>query len=93
VVVLDLEMPFLNGMEVTRELRNLTPGPGVVICSVESDEEIVEAAQQAGPLGYVFKTHMTKDLIEAVSPPLAVSLSFPPSDLTFSFGRRRLSLA
>jgi len=66
VVVLDLEMPFLNGMEVTRELRKLTPGPRVVICSVESDEDIVEAAQQAGALGYVFKTHMTKDLIEAV---------------------------
>ena len=66
VVVLDLEMPFLNGMEVTRELRKLIPGPGVVICSVESDEEIVEAAQQAGALGYVFKTHMTKDLIKAV---------------------------
>ena len=66
LVVLDLEMPFLNGMEVARELRKLTQGPGVVICSVESDEGIVKAAQQAGALGYVIKPHMTKDLIEAV---------------------------
>ena len=34
--------------------------------TIMSDEEIVEAAQQAGALGYVFKTHMTQDLIEAV---------------------------
>jgi CheY-like chemotaxis protein len=43
VVVLDSEMPFLNGMEVTRELRKLTPGPRVVICSVESDDSPLAA--------------------------------------------------
>jgi two-component system nitrate/nitrite response regulator NarL len=66
VVVLDLGMPFLNGIEVTRELRKLGPTPAVVICSVESHAEIVEAAQQAGALGYVFKMHMDRDLITAV---------------------------
>src|SRR5215467_9282868 len=54
IVVLDLEMPLLNGIEVTRKLRKLGRTPAVVICSVESDPEIIEAAQQAGALGYVF---------------------------------------
>ena len=66
IIVLDLEMPLLNGIEVTRELRKLGPTPAVVICSVESGQEVIEAAQQAGALGYVFKMQMDRDLIEAV---------------------------
>ena len=66
VVVLDLEMPILNGIEVTRELRKVGPSPVVVMCSVETDREIVEAALQAGALGYVFKMSMNQDLLEAV---------------------------
>ena len=67
VVVLDLEMPILNGIEVTRELRKVGPSPVVVMCSVETDPEIVEAALQAGALGYVFKMSMNQDLLRAVS--------------------------
>jgi DNA-binding NarL/FixJ family response regulator len=66
LVVLDLEMPFLNGIEITRELRKLTQAPAIVICSVENDEEIVETARQAGALGYVFKMRMAQDLVVAV---------------------------
>ncbi len=66
VVVLDLQMPGLNGLEVTRELAQSPPSPAVVICSVENDLEIVKAARQAGALGYVFKARITKDLILAV---------------------------
>ena len=66
IIVLDLGMPVLNGIEVTRELRKLGPTPGVVICSVESDPEVIEAAEQAGALGYVFKMHMDRDLVKAV---------------------------
>ena len=66
VVVLDLEMPVLNGIYITKELMKHPPRPAVVICSVDSDPEIVEAARQAGALGYVFKARIAKDLIVAV---------------------------
>jgi DNA-binding NarL/FixJ family response regulator len=66
VAVLDLEMPELNGLEVTRELAESPLSPAVVICSVENDPETVEAARQAGALGYVFKARVAKDLIVAV---------------------------
>jgi DNA-binding NarL/FixJ family response regulator len=66
VVVLDLEMSGLNGIQVARELAGHPPSPAVVICSVESDPEIVEAARQAGALGYVFKARIREDLIVAV---------------------------
>lgn len=64
LVVLDLGMPVLSGMDVMRKLAKHSPS--VVICSVETDSEIVEAALQAGALGYVSKMRMEKDLIWAV---------------------------
>ena len=66
VVLLDLEMPGLNGIEVTRELAKSPSSPAVVICSVETDLEFIEAARQAGALGYVFKPRVDEDLIVAL---------------------------
>jgi DNA-binding NarL/FixJ family response regulator len=66
LVVLDLVMPALNGIEVSRELAKSSSSPPVVICSVETDPEIVETARQAGALAYVFKLRVQKDLILAV---------------------------
>ena len=66
VAVLDLAMPVLNGIDATKELRKMPLAPAVVICSVSIDPEVVEAAQQTGALGYVFKTHMSQDLVKAV---------------------------
>jgi len=66
LVVLDLEMPLLNGIDVTRELANHSPATRTVICSVETDPEIVETAVAAGAMGYVFKSRIETDLILAV---------------------------
>jgi DNA-binding NarL/FixJ family response regulator len=66
LVVLDLQMPELHGLQVTRELAMHPPSPPVVICSVETDPEVVEAARQAGAVAYVFKMRVQKDLILAV---------------------------
>jgi two-component system nitrate/nitrite response regulator NarL len=66
VVVLDLEMPGLNAIEVINELAKYPSSPAVVICSIENDPDIVEAARKAGALGYVFKPRITQDLIAAV---------------------------
>ena len=66
VVVLDIRMPVLDGIELTRVLQKEPHSPAVVICSVENDQEFVEAALLAGALGYVFKTYVARDLIAAV---------------------------
>src|ERR1700747_2156344 len=66
VVLLDLEMPGLNGIEVTRELAKSPSSPAVVICSVETDLELIEAARPGGALGYVFKPRVDEDLIVAL---------------------------
>ena len=64
LVLLDLEMPVLNGIKVIRRLgKNRPPA---VICSVETDPEVVETARQAGALAYVFKIRAEKDLVAAL---------------------------
>ena len=75
LVVLDLQMPELDGMEVTRELAKHSPSTPVVICSVETDPEVVEAVRRAGALAYVFKIRVRKDLT------LAVEISGSGADL------------
>jgi two-component system response regulator DegU len=66
IVVLDLQMPRLNGIEVTKHLAAHPPSPAVVICSVETDPAVVDAALRAGALAYVFKSRVEKDLVPAV---------------------------
>src|SRR5260370_5776949 len=79
VVVLDLEMPGFNGIEVMKELTKYPSSPAVVICSIESDPEIVEAARQAGALGYAFKRRIAQDLIAAVKSVACVQSVVSPS--------------
>jgi two-component system response regulator DegU len=66
VAVLDLEMPGLNGLEITKELMKHNWRTAIVICSVQRDLDIVDAALKAGALGYVFKARAARDLNTAV---------------------------
>jgi DNA-binding NarL/FixJ family response regulator len=67
VAVLDLNMPGLNGIEVTREIARQRLSCAVVICSVAKAPELIEAALAAGALGYVFKRRLLQDLSIAVN--------------------------
>jgi two-component system response regulator DesR len=66
VAVLDLNMPELNGIEVTREIVRQCLSCAVVICSVAKAPELIEAALVAGALGYVCKRRLNQDLPIAV---------------------------
>jgi len=66
VAVLDLLMPHVNGIELTSELIRSGNSIRVILCSVETDQDIIDAAFKAGAAGYVFKVQMVKDLIPAI---------------------------
>ena len=81
LVVLDLAMPVLNGIEVTRELAMSSSSPPVVICSVETDPEVVEAARKAGAAAYVFKIRVQKELVLALKSALQGKPFVSPSSI------------
>ena len=66
VVVMDIAMPTMNGIEATRRIVESRPGVGVVILSMHYDESYVIRALKAGARAYLLKNSMKADLIAAV---------------------------
>ncbi len=66
VVLLDLNLPVLNGIEVTRRLRLAAHRPRVLILSAYDDEDYVLAALSAGANGYLLKTAHATDVVAAL---------------------------
>jgi two-component system response regulator NreC len=66
VVVLDIGMPQLNGIEATRQIVAQESHPNVVILSMHSDESYVLRALKAGARAYILKNAAEADLIRAV---------------------------
>ena len=66
VLLLDLMMPGLNGQEVTRRARKLSPKTRIVVLSMHSSEPYVMEALRNGAAGYVLKDASCADLIHAV---------------------------
>jgi DNA-binding NarL/FixJ family response regulator len=71
IVVLDIWMPVLNGLQVASHLQNLGCAAKLIFLTVHRDPDIVEAAFAAGALGYVLKPRIVKDLIPAIQEALA----------------------
>lgn len=66
VVVLDMAMPEMNGLQVTREILTQQPGTRVLILSMYSDEQYVRNAIDAGAHGYILKGAHSADMVRAV---------------------------
>jgi DNA-binding NarL/FixJ family response regulator len=66
VILLDLGLPILNGIEVTRRLRASPPAPRILILSAYDDDDYLMAAMSAGADGYLLKTAHAKDVIAAL---------------------------
>lgn len=81
VVVMDLGLPQLNGVDATRQICDALPNTGVLILSMHSGEEYVRPALRAGARGYLLKGSGISDFVNAIravaqgdaffSPPIA----------------------
>lgn len=66
VAVLDIQMPKMTGIEVTRWIRANCPGIGVLVLTAYNDDPYVVAVLQSGANGYVLKTASPVEIIQAV---------------------------
>jgi DNA-binding NarL/FixJ family response regulator len=86
LVVLDIGLPSLNGIEVARQIRKLSPQSKILFVSQESSADVVQGALGTGAQGYVFKSDAGRELLEGVNAVLRgeqfVSARFAGHDFT-----------
>lgn len=66
VVLMDIGLPGLNGIEAARRIRELTPDAKIVFLTQESSPDVIEEALQLGACGYVLKSEIETDLVPAL---------------------------
>jgi DNA-binding NarL/FixJ family response regulator len=66
LVLLDIGLPTLNGIEAARQISKLAPKSKIIFVSQESSREVVQEALNVGAWGYVVKTKAAIDLLAAV---------------------------
>ena len=66
LILLDIGLPRLSGLEATKLIRDLTPQAKILFVSQESSSDIVQECLSLGGLGYVQKAHTESDLLRAI---------------------------
>ena len=65
LILLDIGLPGLNGIEAARRIRKLSPQSKILFVSQESSADVIEEALKFG-VGYVIKTHAGSDLLATI---------------------------
>jgi DNA-binding NarL/FixJ family response regulator len=79
VVVLDLSMPEMNGVDVSRHLRTECPGCKVLVLTVHEDRAYVRKLLELGAAGYVLKRSASEDLLRAIHAVAAGGIYLDPA--------------
>ena len=67
IIVMDVSMPGLNGLEATRIIRDVLPTAKVLLLTLHSSTELVRSAFRVGARGYVLKSGAEHELIRALN--------------------------
>ena len=67
LVLMDISMPVMNGIEATRQIRRLSPVTKIVIVSLRDDKSITAEAKNAGADAYVVKARASEILLETIA--------------------------
>lgn len=78
VILMDLRMPDLDGIEATRRLSRGTPAPAVVVLTMFEDDDSVFAAMRAGARGYLLKGAEQVEIVRAIRAAAAGEAIFGP---------------
>jgi DNA-binding NarL/FixJ family response regulator len=88
VVIMDIAMPGMNGLEATRAIRDRIPDTRVIILSMHSNPEYVYRALRAGASAFVVKRSAARELVEAIRTVHAGRHYFSPQIAESVFGRK-----
>lgn len=66
VVLMDIAMPLLNGLEATRQIRHDCPGVKVLILTMHENEEYIRQVLASGAMGYILKDAAARELLAAI---------------------------
>jgi DNA-binding NarL/FixJ family response regulator len=92
LILLDIGLPHLNGIEAARRIRELSPSSKIIFLSQNNDRDVVRAALGTGALGYVGKTDAGSELLPAVDVVLqgkqSVSSSLKGHEFTDTSGEK-----
>jgi DNA-binding NarL/FixJ family response regulator len=66
LILLDIGLPKLNGIEAARRIRKLSPESKIVFLSQESSADVIEEALSSGGTGYVVKTNAGSELLDTI---------------------------
>jgi DNA-binding NarL/FixJ family response regulator len=66
LILLDIGLPKLNGIEAARRIRKLCPESKIIFLSQESSADVIEQALNTGGTGYVVKTNAGSELLDAI---------------------------
>ena len=67
IAIVDITMPELNGLNVTRRIRKVSPLTAVLLVSVHYSDCLIHDSIEAGALGYIIKSDSDQDLVKAVT--------------------------
>lgn len=82
VILMDLQMPKVNGIEATRQIIESNPRTGVIVVTMFEDDDSVFAAMRAGARGYILKGADQNDVIRAIQAVSRGEALFGPSVAT-----------
>src|SRR5271155_3111807 len=77
VILLDVSMPILNGLEAASQIKHSMPSAIIYIVTQHHSLEMARVAAQAGALGYIAKICVANDLISAIESAIAISAPTP----------------
>ena len=92
VIIMDITMPQLDGLEATRQIKARNPDIGILVLTVHDDEEFMFNILQAGADGYLIKSVLGSEVVSAVRTLAAGEMALSPSNLrrVITYSKQRI---